>query len=399
MKLLLSKSTTVWGIGVAIALLFVGLLFGIIYTKTTSASQDEGRLITIYDRGDEEVFLSDAATIADALKDAEVSLDSHDVVEPGLDEKLVATEYKINIYRARPVTIVDGALRQKVMTAYQTPEQIIKDADISLYPEDITKLSRSDDFVANGAGLELDVTRATPFNFTLYGSTTEARTQAKTVGDMLKEKKITLGDNGRVSLPLEAPLTSGLDVQVWREGRQTITVDEAIPYGVEKIRDADREPSYKAVQTEGKDGSRKVTYDVEIRDGKEVNRSEIASLTTTEPVTQVEVIGTKLPTPTNPTENQAVGHEMMLAAGYGEDQWPCLYNLWMRESGWKTTAGNVSSGAYGIPQALPASKMAAFGSDYLSNARTQIAWGLSYIKGRYSTPCGAWDSFLQKNWY
>ncbi len=88
MKLLLSKSTTVWGIGVAIALLFVGLLFGIIYTKTTSASQDEGRLITIYDRGDEEVFLSDAATIADALKDAEVSLDSHDVVEPGLDQHL-----------------------------------------------------------------------------------------------------------------------------------------------------------------------------------------------------------------------------------------------------------------------------------------------------------------------
>ena len=114
---------------------------------------------------------------------------------------------------------------------------------------------------------------------------------------------------------------------------------------------------------------------------------------------QVEIIGAKLPTPTNPSEAQALGKQMMLAAGFGEDQWGCLYNLWMRESGWRTTAGNVSSGAYGIPQSLPASKMAAFGDDYLTNPRTQIAWGLNYIKGRYGTLCGAWSSFQAKGWY
>jgi hypothetical protein len=90
---------------------------------------------------------------------------------------------------------------------------------------------------------------------------------------------------------------------------------------------------------------------------------------------------------------------MMLGYGFGEDQWPCLYNLWMRESGWKTTAGNQSSGAYGIPQALPASKMAVVGPDYLTDAATQITWGLGYVKGRYGTPCGAWSSFQAKGWY
>jgi len=399
MKLSISRTTTVWGIGIAVALLMCGVILGIFYTRTSAAAQDEGRLITIYDRDSEKVLLTDAETIEDALKDAEISLDTRDVVEPALNEKLVASEYHVNIYRARPVTVVDGALRQKVMTPYQTPEQIIKDAEISLYPEDDTTLSRSSDFIANGAGLELKIDRATPFTFTLYGATSEARTQAATVGDMLKEKNIQLGANSRASLPLNTPVTTGMSLQVWREGRQTITVEEAVAYGIDQIRDADRPQGYKAVQSEGKDGTRSVTYDVEIRDGQEVSRTEIASLTVTEPVAQVEVIGTKLPTPTNPSENQAIGREMMLAAGYGEDQWPCLYNLWMKESGWKTTAGNVSSGAYGIPQSLPASKMAAFGDDYLTNPRTQIAWGLNYIKGRYATPCGAWNSFLQKNWY
>ena len=91
----------------------------------------------------------------------------------------------------------------------------------------------------------------------------------------------------------------------------------------------------------------------------------------------------------------------MLDAGFGEDQWACLVNLWNRESGWRTTAGNVSSGAYGIPQSLPASKMSAFGADYLTSAQTQIAWGLNYIKGRYGTPCGAWNAFSSRSpsWY
>ncbi|MEV4190378.1 tachylectin-related carbohydrate-binding protein [Streptomyces toxytricini] len=80
-------------------------------------------------------------------------------------------------------------------------------------------------------------------------------------------------------------------------------------------------------------------------------------------------------------------------------QWSCLEQLWDKESGWRYWADNPSSSAYGIPQALPGSKMDAFGDDWRTNPITQIKWGLSYIDGRYGTPCGAWNHFLKNNWY
>jgi hypothetical protein len=80
-------------------------------------------------------------------------------------------------------------------------------------------------------------------------------------------------------------------------------------------------------------------------------------------------------------------------------QYNCLVSLWNRESSWNHKAYNRSSGAYGIPQALPGSKMAKFGSDWRTNPKTQIIWGLGYIKGRYVTPCGAWSAFQRKGWY
>ncbi|MBT8227680.1 MAG: lytic transglycosylase domain-containing protein [Dactylosporangium sp.] len=96
--------------------------------------------------------------------------------------------------------------------------------------------------------------------------------------------------------------------------------------------------------------------------------------------------------------NKAVGCTLMVKAGYPIAQMPCLDKLWTKESGWRTTASNPS-GAYGIPQANPGSKMAAYGSDWKTSAATQVSWGLNYIKGRYSTPCGAWSSFQSKGWY
>ena len=97
--------------------------------------------------------------------------------------------------------------------------------------------------------------------------------------------------------------------------------------------------------------------------------------------------------------NRAIGCALLLEWGYGLDQAPCLDKLWTKESGWTTTSTNKGSGAYGIPQALPGSKMAKYGDDWRTNPATQIKWGLDYIKGRYSTPCGAWSFFLSHNWY
>jgi hypothetical protein len=97
--------------------------------------------------------------------------------------------------------------------------------------------------------------------------------------------------------------------------------------------------------------------------------------------------------------NRATGCALLLDAGFSLDQMSCLDNLWTRESGWNELAENPSSGAYGIPQALPGDKMATYGDDWRTNPVTQIRWGLNYIENRYGTPCGAWSFFQNNNWY
>jgi hypothetical protein len=101
----------------------------------------------------------------------------------------------------------------------------------------------------------------------------------------------------------------------------------------------------------------------------------------------------------NPGSAQAIARQMVLDRGWGEDQYSCLYKLWQKESNWNVYAQNRSSGAYGIPQSLPGSKMASVGADWQTNPATQITWGLGYISGRYGTPCGAWAHSQQVGWY
>ena len=97
--------------------------------------------------------------------------------------------------------------------------------------------------------------------------------------------------------------------------------------------------------------------------------------------------------------SRATGCALMLQAGFGIDQFPCLDRLWDHESGWNHRATNSGSGAYGIPQAYPGSKMASAGADWRTNPATQIKWGLGYVKGRYGTPCGAWSRFQSAGSY
>lgn len=84
--------------------------------------------------------------------------------------------------------------------------------------------------------------------------------------------------------------------------------------------------------------------------------------------------------------------------GWGAGEFSCVSSLWGKESGWNVHAANPS-GAYGIPQALPGSKMSTVGADWRDNPATQIAWGLSYIDSTYGTPCAAWSAFQDKGWY
>jgi len=96
---------------------------------------------------------------------------------------------------------------------------------------------------------------------------------------------------------------------------------------------------------------------------------------------------------------QQIAQEMLSSFGWSSSQFSCLEPLWEEESGWSVTAYNAGSGAFGIPQALPGSKMASAGADWQTSAATQIKWGLGYIKDVYGSPCGAWDHEEADGWY
>ena len=178
------------------------------------------------------------------------------------------------------------------------------------------------------------------------------------------------------------------------------------------------------VKTAGVDGVSRVTYQVTMRDGQEVSREAVSSVVVTQRVDEVVLVGTgeattasaasAAPAPaaapsapvaetaaagTDAASAQAVARSMMGSYGWGDDQFSCLVSLWNRESSWDYQAENASSGAYGIPQSLPGSKMGSVGADWRTNPTTQIVWGLGYISGRYGSPCSAWAHSEATGWY
>ena len=393
MILRLRKSTT-FITAASLALLgLVGVFAGSLAARPASAANEAGRLISVHDRGKETVFLTQAETLKQAFEEAGIEIDSHDAVEPSIDEKLVASDYQVNIYRARPVTVIDGTTRLKVVTPYQTAEQIVADVGVSLYTEDTTDLSRSTDIVSEGAGLQLKIDRATPIMLDLYGKNTEVRTQAETVGGMLKEKGITLAGDDRSSLGSSTAISRGLEVRIWREGKQTITVDEAVAFEVEQIKDADRAVGYKEVQTAGKEGKRNVTYEVNVVNGQEVSRTEIASIVTEQSVKQVEVVGAK---PAYlPYTGGGSKTEWLAASNIPQESWGYADFMVSRESGWNPNAVNKSSGACGLAQALPCSKVP---GDPM-NPVNSLNWMNGYVNGRYGGWQGAYNFWQAKHWY
>jgi uncharacterized protein YabE (DUF348 family) len=245
------------------------------------------RLITLYDGSTTRVFLTSARTLSDALKAEHVQLDAHDTVEPSINAELVASEYYVNVYHARPIMVVDGATRIRILSAHQTAKQIAGDAGIVLYDGDTTNMQLD----SYGTSLELVVTRAVPVTLNLYGKSIQVRTQSKTVTDFLKEKNIILGKGGQISIPGDTPITQGMEIRVWREGVQTVSEDQAIPVISKIVYDENRPIGYRQVQTQGVPGIRSVTYQINIKAGIEISRVEIATIITRSPTEQVEVIG------------------------------------------------------------------------------------------------------------
>ena len=287
-----------------IAIISLGLvLFALAIMPRVQAAPDEGeRLITIHDRGIERGLITKHDTLREVFEEAGIALDRNDIVEPGLDEKLVTNYYQVNIYRARPIVIVDGQVQQRVMSVYRTPKQVAKHAGIELQDEDEAELVLSDNVLRDGASLRMIIDRAVPIELTLYGKTETVYTQATDVGGLLEEKGITLGEKDDMSRVPSDAVVAGMKLSIWRNGKQTVTREEKIAFPVEQIRDANREVGYRQVKTPGTDGKKMVTYEVVMKDGREVSRKTIQTVVTKQPKKQVEVIGTKLPPVAGPAE-------------------------------------------------------------------------------------------------
>jgi len=196
--------------------------------------------------------------------------------------------------------------------------------------------------------------------------------------------------------PIEAPAG---ETRVTVESVETTLEPEAIEQFDKFVPEG-----YRTVVSTGDPGLQVSTYTVTTVDGVEVDRRLLASVVEKEPTHDVVSIGT-LPVPSRPAivpgSNRDIGKQLAAGFGWTGIEWQCLDNLFERESNWRHLVANPSSGAYGIPQALPGNKMASAGADWQTNPATQITWGLGYIKGRYGTPCGAWAAWTYRSphWY
>ncbi|GCD21234.1 ubiquitin-like domain-containing protein [Cellulomonas algicola] len=338
-------------------------------------------------------------TVADVLEGSDVQVGERDLVAPGLGDP-IARGGQIVVRHGHELQVeVDGEERTVWSTALTVGEAVdglgLRDGEVRLSASRSSALERGD---------VLRVSTLKTIHLVVDGQVIDGLSSAAVVRDALKDVGLVLNEGDKVSVPLDATAVDGLVVLVTRAGTGGETLTEAMPFETQEVEDATLVKGNKVVKTKGRAGVRTTTYELQVVGGVVVGRTPITSVVTTPPVTQVVRVGTaELPDPSSivvdPGSAQALGKEMAAARGWGDDQFACLLALWNKESRWRVNAENRSSGAYGIPQALPGSKMATVGADWQTNPATQITWGLNYISARYGTPCGAWAHSQAKGWY
>lgn len=385
---------------IAITAAVVVVLSMIAYGATLALVQTGGKIdkmtkvVTFYVDGKEKTILTRADKIADAIKDAEIKIYSNDYVDPHPDTKIDNNVAVVNIRRARPIVVSDSLGRRTIIsTASNDKGEIARAAGMDIKSRDTVELSQSKNTIANGAvGQEVKITRAKTVNLVLYGQSMTLHSQKATVGEVLGEYNIKLAKDDTMTVKKDEPVVDGMNFRIWRNGLQTIEQDEDIPFEIEVRKDSTKKVGYHEIQTAGQNGKRKVIYQVRMQDGVEVERKKISEVETTTPVKQIEIEGSKIEMP--PGSHT----DWMAMAGIPESDYGATNYIISRESGWRYNAANPS-GAYGLPQALPGSKMASAGSDWQTNPITQLRWFYSYCVGRYGSVQGAYNFWVSHHWY
>jgi uncharacterized protein YabE (DUF348 family) len=346
-----------------------------------------------------------AASVGDVLHDHGYRVSRHDLVAPSMSSH-VKDGSRIVLRRGRLLHLsIDGA-RRDVWTTAPTVAQAL--AQLGYPTSDFVSVSRSRRLPLTPT----DIAIRTPQPVTVVhdGQTQQVTTTETTVGGLLEQLGIPVGTADRVSPALTAPVVAGTTIHISRVGNKLVTEIQTVPFDTRRVKDSTLASGKTKVVSPGVDGKIRVTFSVVYVDGKAVDRTKVKSVTLTKPQTRVVKVGTKpavselaasAPNAAAPSPGsaKAIARQLLADRGWGADQYDCLVTLWNHESGWNVHAANPS-GAYGIPQALPGSKMASAGPDWQNNATTQIKWGLGYIASRYGTPCGAWSTWqAHGGWY
>lgn len=279
---------------VGLTLFFVSCASFVVLGSETIGANDT-KVVSLYIDGQTRIVPTRASTVGDVLKRAGIELREGDLVEPSTDTEFASQNFNINIYRAKPVTVIDNKGEKVIAKVVDSsPDEMAKKAGVKVYPEDnVTIAAPADALKAGVIGAQVIIDRATPTFINLYGASVPARTHAKTVGELLSQKGIKTLEGDTITPSVNTPISDNLQVFVVRVGKQILTVEEELPAPIEKREDASKTVGTSIIVEPGAPGKRIVTYELEVTNGKETLRKEIQSIVTQEPRKRILIVGTK----------------------------------------------------------------------------------------------------------
>lgn len=238
----------------------------------------------------EQTVPSRQPTVGTLLAKLHITLGQGDVVEPSLATHINQDKFRINIYRAVPVKIVDGGQVTYTFSAAKTPRAIAKQAGVSLYAEDLPTASPTANFISQGAiGETVAIKRSVPIGLIVYGTPIATRTHSDTVGQLLAEKHIVVHKGDTVQPSLNTPISAGQQVFVLRPGTKVTTSTQPIPAPVQTINDPTLTVGTSAVRQQGAAGILLITYEVDIKTGVQ---KQLQSIQLQPPVPEIVARGT-----------------------------------------------------------------------------------------------------------
>ena len=356
-----------------VTLSFVSLFAMVIFGGTTIGAGDS-HVVQLSIEGAKQTVPTRAATVDEFLQRAEIVVNKGDVVEPSLDSKILSDNFRINVYRARPVTIFDGNARVQTLSAAKAPRTVAEQAGVKVYPEDNLKQEVSNEILKDQViGEKIVVDRAVAVTLVLYGTPATVRTHVTTVCQLLQEKGVVLTQGDSVEPAVGTPITPGMSIVVIRSGIQVTTAEEDIAPPIEYVEDSNLSFGATATRQAGTPGKKSVTYEINIQNGVEVSRKVIQEVRISEPVKAIVARGKAF----DISKDKAA---VMAAAGISPSDYPYVDYIVSHESGWRVNATNGRT--WGLCQALPGSKMASAGADWETNPVTQLKWCSAYAAGK-----------------